>query len=82
MSMAHMRRHLEVCLTRAARLCPELAVTQPRQSGQTFSPDFLAGLKYWRGLPGNAKAPAALLYGGEESYTREGLSVMSWRMWG
>ena len=52
------------------------------KSGQTFSGDFLDGLKYWRGLPGNADAPAALVHGGDESYTRQGIAVRSWRSWG
>ena len=52
------------------------------KSGQTFSRDFLGGLKYWRRLPGNGDAPAALVYGGDESYTREGTAVRSWRRWG
>ena len=52
------------------------------KSGQTCSSDFLNGLKYWRNLPGNEDAPAALVYGGDESYMREGMAVMSWRTWG
>lgn len=52
------------------------------KSGQTFSPDFLDGLKYWRGLPGNDKAPTALVYGGDDSYRRADTAVMSWRTWG
>jgi predicted AAA+ superfamily ATPase len=52
------------------------------KSGQTFSSDFLDGLKYWRGLPGNDKAPTALVYGGDDSYRRADTAVMSWRTWG
>jgi hypothetical protein len=52
------------------------------KSGQTFSEDFLAGLRYWRELPGNAGAPAALVDGGDDSYVREGLAVRSWQSWG
>ena len=52
------------------------------KSGQTFSSDFLAGLKYWRSLGPNEDAPAALVYGGDESYTRDGMAVTSWRAWG
>jgi hypothetical protein len=52
------------------------------KSGQTFSGDFLAGLKYWRELPGNADAPAAIVYGGDESYTRQDIAVRSWDTWG
>lgn len=52
------------------------------KSGQTFSPSFLDGLKYWRCLPGNADAPAAVVYGGDDSYAREGFAVRSWSSWG
>jgi len=52
------------------------------KSGQTFSEDFLAGLKYWRELPGNADAPAAIVYGGDEFYTRQDIAVRSWESWG
>jgi hypothetical protein len=52
------------------------------KSGQTFSSDFLKGLKYWRSLPGNDNDSAAVIYGGDDSYTRQDTSVMSWRQWG
>ena len=52
------------------------------KSGQTFASDFFKGLDYWRGLPGNSEAPAALVYGGDESYQRQGKAVLSWRVWG
>jgi predicted AAA+ superfamily ATPase len=52
------------------------------KSGQTFSSDFLDGLKYWRSLPGNDKAPIALVYGGDDSYRRADTAVLSWRTWG
>ena len=52
------------------------------KSGQTFSSDFLNGLEYWRSLAGDESCPAALVYGGDESYTRQGTTVMSWRLWG
>jgi uncharacterized protein len=52
------------------------------KSGQTFAPDFLDGIRYWRGLTGRKDGPAALVYGGEASYRREGTVVMSWKAWG
>jgi uncharacterized protein len=52
------------------------------KSGQTFSSDFLKELKYWRNLPGNDNTSAAVIYGGDDSYTRQNASVMSWRQWG
>lgn len=52
------------------------------KSGQTFNDDFLKGLKYWRNLLGDDVAPGALVYGGRESYTRQGIAVTSWLQWG
>ena len=40
--------------------------------------DFFAGLRYWRGLAGDPAAPAALVYGGDRSYRREGFTVYRW----
>jgi len=52
------------------------------KSGQTFSADFLAALRYWRHLAGQPDAPAALVYGGDRSCRRSGAAVLSWRVWG
>ena len=52
------------------------------KSAQTFSRDFLQGLAYWRGLAGQPEGPAALAYGGDASYLRQGVAVRSWRTWG
>lgn len=52
------------------------------KSGETFAPDFLDGLRYWRSLTGRADAPLALVYGGDASYMREGAAVLSWQAWG
>jgi len=52
------------------------------KSGETFASDFLDGILYWRALSGKKDAPAALVYGGEASYLREGVVVMSWKTWG
>jgi uncharacterized protein len=49
------------------------------KSGATVAGDFLDALRYWRGLAGDAAAPAALVYGGDTSFTREGVAVRSWR---
>jgi predicted AAA+ superfamily ATPase len=51
------------------------------KSGQTIAGDWLKGLDFWRCLPGQQEAPAALVYGGEESMRRQGVSVYSWRAW-
>ena len=52
------------------------------KSGQTFASDFLTALDYWRDLAGAQAGPAALIYGGNGSYTRSGVSVLSWADWG
>ncbi|MFB3893312.1 MAG: ATP-binding protein [Phycisphaerae bacterium] len=52
------------------------------KSGETFASDFTAGLDYWRNLAGRNDAPAAIVYGGDDSYIRSGVAVMSWRQWG
>ncbi|HKH49553.1 MAG TPA: ATP-binding protein [Thermoanaerobaculia bacterium] len=48
------------------------------KSAQTVAQDFFAGLDYWRKLVGDPDAPAALVYGGDRSYRRSGVSVYSW----
>ncbi len=46
------------------------------KSGQTFAADFLDGIKYWRKLAGQKDRPAAVVYGGDDSYMREDTAVM------
>jgi uncharacterized protein len=48
------------------------------KSGQTIAGDFFAGIRYWRGLVKNPAAPAALVYGGDRSFRREGVTVYPW----
>lgn len=52
------------------------------KSGETMATDFLKGLKFWRSLPGQAESAGALIYGGDQSYRREGFAVRSWQSWG
>jgi hypothetical protein len=59
----------------------ELAAVEAK-SGETFASDFLDGIRYWRRLTDEQDRPAALVYGGETSYLREGVVVMSWKTWG
>ncbi|GHS99793.1 ATPase [Synergistales bacterium] len=50
------------------------------KSGKTIASDFFNGLRRWRdmtGAPENDES-GALLYGGDENYTREGFRVVSW----
>jgi len=51
------------------------------KSGQTVASDFFADLDYWRGLAGPSAGPAQLVYGGDRSYRRRGVSVISWSYW-
>jgi hypothetical protein len=48
------------------------------KSAQTVAQDFFAGLDFWRKLVGDAEAPAALIYGGDRSYLRQGFGVYGW----
>jgi len=50
------------------------------KSSQTIASDFFANLHYWRKLAGDADGPAALVYGGNESYRREGVACYSWQV--
>jgi len=68
---------VDVLLERGQTLVPlEL------KSGETIASDFFKGLRYWRSLPGQAEAPAALVHGGTESRMQQGVAVYSWRDWG
>lgn len=49
------------------------------KSGQTFNSDFLAGLQKWMRLAGETCLAPRLVYGGEESMTRNGVLVQSWK---
>lgn len=48
------------------------------KSAQTVAEDFFSGIDFWRKLTGNPEAPAALVYGGDRSYRRSGVSVHGW----
>lgn len=52
------------------------------KSGQTVAGDFFRDLDYWRTLAGQPDASAALVYGGDESFKRRGVSVVAWSDWG
>lgn len=49
------------------------------KSGQTFTSDFLAGIKKWVGYAGEFSLSPRLVYGGDESMTRSGVEVRSWK---
>jgi predicted AAA+ superfamily ATPase len=49
------------------------------KSGQTFHADFLTGLQKWGRYAGTTSLPPRLVYGGDTSMLRSGVSVESWR---
>jgi len=49
------------------------------KSGQTFNADFLTGLTKWMRYAGATALPAQLVYGGDDTMTRQGVQVRSWR---
>lgn len=49
------------------------------KSGQTFNADFLTGLTKWMRYAGATALPAQLIYGGDDTMTRQGVQVRSWR---
>jgi len=49
------------------------------KSGATFAPDWLMGIKKWQALVGSDALAPWLIYGGNETYEREGLTVIGWR---
>lgn len=48
------------------------------KSGQTIATDFFAGLRFWKELTRNPEAPAALIYGGDQTHRRSGVTVYPW----
>jgi len=48
------------------------------KSGQTISSEHFAGLATWQRYAGDAGAPPALIYAGDDNYLRSGVQVVSW----
>lgn len=48
------------------------------KSGQTIASDFFDNLNYWQKLAGDESAPAALVYGGDQSFKRKNAVVYPW----
>lgn len=64
---------VDIVLDRGTQLVPiEI------KSGETLAEDSFAGLRYWLDLAEMPNAPAALIYGGRESFRRSGTAVVSW----
>jgi predicted AAA+ superfamily ATPase len=51
------------------------------KSGQTIVDESFAGLDYWRTLPGQRHCQPLLVYGGQESYSRQNTAVIAWSDW-
>ncbi len=51
------------------------------KSGQTIAGEMFAGLEFWRSLPGQESCRPVLVYGGQESYMRQGVAVTGWPQW-
>jgi len=51
------------------------------KSGQTVASDFFAGVEYWQTLARQPDEMAGLVYGGDISYMRRRVSVVSWADW-
>jgi predicted AAA+ superfamily ATPase len=49
------------------------------KSGATMQPEFLRSLHKWSAYTGERAGVPALIYGGDESYERQGVQVISWR---
>jgi hypothetical protein len=50
------------------------------KSGQTIASDYFNTFKYWRSLKNCPPGPAALIYGGDQTYKREGVIVYPWHV--
>ena len=48
------------------------------KSGQTVASDYFSGIRFWRKLVDDQDAPAALVYAGDRSFRREGVTVYRW----
>jgi predicted AAA+ superfamily ATPase len=48
------------------------------KSGETLNPDYFQGLKKWKKMTSDKKAPSFLVYGGGESLVSEGISIVPW----
>ena len=51
------------------------------KSGQTIASDVFDDINYWRNLAGQPEGVAGLVYGGDASCKRRGVSVLPWSDW-
>jgi len=48
------------------------------KSGKTITPDYFSGIKKWLSIADCPSGKPSLIYGGNDTYTREGLHIYSW----
>lgn len=51
------------------------------KSGLTYAEDWADALRKWQGFAGDVAGRAHVVYGGENSYERQGVAIRSWRQW-
>ncbi|MED5619407.1 ATP-binding protein [Ideonella sp. BN130291] len=51
------------------------------KSGSTYAADWADALKKWQGFAGDSAGQPMVVYGGDASYERQGVSVRGWRNW-
>ena len=49
------------------------------KSGATINRDFFSGLTKWHALAKERSSEPVLMYGGSDSFTHQGVRVLSWR---
>lgn len=61
-------------------LVPQAAQMRPVEikSGATFASDWLRSVNKWRDLAGELAAPGQVIWGGSQSYVREGNEITAW----
>lgn len=64
---------IDIVIETGGRLTPVEA-----KSARTLAPEFFETLSNWRSLSGEPDGPAALVYGGDESFVRSGVAVYPW----
>ena len=65
---------IDFILDRGSKLLPVEV-----KSGETLASDSFKGLHYFRRLDGDKSDRPVLIYGGNESYIRNDIQVLSWR---
>jgi uncharacterized protein len=49
------------------------------KSGKTYTPEWADGLKYWAQLAGKRAGKLHIVYGGDESFARQGIEIVAWK---